>query len=638
MFSKLFSRNNIGAYLAFLWNLYADIFLVGPRFKCSNGKFAKAHRDVKLVVKNVSRYRLDRTNTIALTKAIEVWRDVLRNLGNATTAETKEQIKIVGWCVAEPEDITEFFESQKALGGVVGDLLLHVWRPDIAYRSKGRLSRHTGFVIKLLGNPGNLTFIDTLASKFSLHRLPSDADPELQHGEFEIFSYRKALERNPSIMTLFVSNPIAISMMLEATLDRTLAQAVIDELSSASGRSALAGIPQEALLRLAILTDTQPSTLCISGWQILETAKPVWIGVDQEFQSPLVLSKINVVGIPEIDTFGFKEIEVIESKYTVFENLHLYKGGTMVVGSKIVNNDPAQNPQFSFTAGRWDHVFASSANLQVAAIRLPNTHYAEVEEALILTSRADSNWFHWLIETLPKLFGADQVLDKRVPILINTRVPESGKELLRRITDREIIEVEADKMVLIRKAYVPGPVIYLPDALEIITSARYSAVNFSALQELRSRVLSIIPTSDQHEIRTFLKRSTGSRGVTNAKSLEKYLASRGFDVVDPVKLDLDNQLSRYLRSRVLITPGGAAMSNFIFLPSEANVAVLVGKENSHFAIPAILARVAGANIEIISGGMNRFWPIRDKLAFIHSDYSISIRKVAWFLRRISWNG
>lgn len=303
--------------------------------------------------------------------------------------------------------------------------------------------------------------------------------------------------------------------------------------------------------------------------------------------------------------------------------MSLLNGGIIRAGGAFVDWDPAQHPSLDFVAGNWGKIIGTSANLKMCFIA--DSPKGEIfEEAILLGSRSDSNWFHFLIETLPRILIIDNLVKDSVPILISNRVPSSGLEALRLVTSRHIIMVDPESTTFIRKAYVPAPSIYHPDTQFLWDSKKLESVDINLLTELRAVILSKI-NMDGKARRLYIPRSGMARVALNSRKIAKTLSKAGFETVEMGSLPFHEQVQMIGRCEALVTEGGASMSNFIFLPKSSKILVLMSELSSSYVMPSLLGEVAKSDVRILGGRSigGRFqMPFSARL---HTSYRIKIR-------------
>jgi capsular polysaccharide biosynthesis protein len=321
----------------------------------------------------------------------------------------------------------------------------------------------------------------------------------------------------------------------------------------------------------------------------------------------------------------------------VMQNVTLTSGDVITSGESLLSIDPASNPAFSFVAGHQGVVVGTHAHLGAAAVLVPKNAGPFITEGILLSSRADANWFHWLIETLPKLLYLDAEVPEDVPIIISARIPKTAKECLRLLTDRTIIEILPEEATRVGKLFVASPVLFHPDPVELHLNPVTNTINMESLIWLRQRILNeakkaITETSDAQSI--YVARSSGSRSLVNPRQVATTLRRFGFVVHDPANMSFLEQVVAFHSAKRIVLVGGASMANLVFCSEGAAVVTLRSKFTAGYKMPEILAGVSGAILLSVSGR-----PVGNAfrssfLEKVHAHYYVGIRDLSNAVRRI----
>ena len=113
------------------------------------------------------------------------------------------------------------------------------------------------------------------------------------------------------------------------------------------------------------------------------------------------------------------------------------------------------------------------------------------------------------------------------------------------------------------------------------------------LRRLRERLLTAAPPpAGQRRRLYFSRRGQSMRVLVNEAELEAALQDRGFQVVEPERLSVSEQISLARSASVIVGPTGAAFANALFAPEGARL-VEVQPENFRSEWVGHLARAAG---------------------------------------------
>ena len=181
----------------------------------------------------------------------------------------------------------------------------------------------------------------------------------------------------------------------------------------------------------------------------------------------------------------------------------------------------------------------------------------------VLASRGDFNYYHFLIDVLPRIGVLEQAQRCDPPdkwyVPAQTAFQRELLEMLgippvRRIDCAEFPHVRAELLV------VPG----LPSMTERNPPW---VVDF-----LRRRLLTESHTRGaRRPIYVTRGSSVNNRVVRNEDELLELLTDRGFEVIDPGKLSVNDQIRTFATASIIVAPHGAALANLVFASPGSSV-------------------------------------------------------------------
>jgi hypothetical protein len=412
---------------------------------------------------------------------------------------------------------------------------------------------------------------------------------------------------------------------VEATSDQTLAANLCHEILEVNAAPNLNYQAPELAKLFLIARIPLPEILGSKGWSLFTIRDAEW----QEFESHggSVEPK---TGVTSHNASGADYVPMPAPSFAVLQNVTLTSGDVLTSDESLLRIDPAANPAFSFVAGHQGVVVGTHSHLGVAAVLLPEHTGQFVPEGILLSSRADANWFHWLIETLPKLLYLESEVAEDVPIIISAHIPRTAKESLRFLTDRKTIEVDPSAATRVGKLFVASPVLFHPDPAELYLKPVSNTVNLEAVARLRKVILSkaaLSITDAPKRVNIFVSRSAGARSLVNSKQVAKYAQKLGFSLLDPGYMSFLDQVVAFHAAKRVILVGGASFANLVFCSDGSKVWVLSSTITEGYAMPKILALLSGSRVLSV-GGRPLGTAIRySKLEKLHSHYVISTKKL-----------
>lgn len=260
-----------------------------------------------------------------------------------------------------------------------------------------------------------------------------------------------------------------------------------------------------------------------------------------------------------------------------------------------------------------------------------------VRQGILISCEHQSNYFHWVVECLPKVLIADQTLsDRSVPLLIPSGLHENLIELLELINvhNRPVLEVQPGQLYQVDKLYVPSDLSRILDryqgqpnyAKDIVLSQRWVR---EAAQMVRSRYG---VSSAHRKRRLYLRRGHERyRRLLNQDEVEYHLLARGFELVEVSGMDVRTQVRLFSEASEVIAPTGAAVTNMLWTPSQTRTAVLVSDHPClNLNIWPQLAAASSTSVAQIS--CSRALNVTGLYA-VHDDFSVKLDVLRDYLDR-----
>ncbi|MHC5795242.1 glycosyltransferase family 61 protein [Lacisediminihabitans sp. FW035] len=318
---------------------------------------------------------------------------------------------------------------------------------------------------------------------------------------------------------------------------------------------------------------------------------------------------------------GPVNLRIPSTDWLRLENASVQDGGTVLVGESLVLYESASDPQNDFVAGQWDSVFGSQAHPEAALVNLKELAGDIIPEGILLAGRSDANWYHWLIEYLPRVLMIDPEISPDIPLLITPRTPASGLAALRAITDRPLVSIDPGRLQRVETLHVVAPPVQVLDTTRVPWSEGLS-LNPEPLRLLRSAWgLTDEPIIGGRKI--FLSRKSAHRGLLNEAELVDLAVANGLEIVEPGTMTFEDQLELFSSSSLVAGASGAVMANYLMMSRGSRVIALTSEALTEFVLPAAIAAVAGVGFTYVSGPTNvTLSESKTRNDWMHSDFSI----------------
>lgn len=212
-------------------------------------------------------------------------------------------------------------------------------------------------------------------------------------------------------------------------------------------------------------------------------------------------------------------------------------------------------------------------------LRATRTARAPVKEGIWLAGQSSGNYYHWLVEFLPRLKTIEQHPEYRgLPLIVDAGLHENLIECLRRLApERELVPLQARHRYRFDRLVVPSNLNSLPHDFrrDAVALPQDFAFTPPAIDYLRSRLAGLDEKSVSGRRRLYVvRRNPAYRRLINDDEVERFFLSRGFESVCPDDMSLAEQIEAFSRAEVIAGPTGAGFANMVFAPRDATVIIL----------------------------------------------------------------
>jgi hypothetical protein len=314
------------------------------------------------------------------------------------------------------------------------------------------------------------------------------------------------------------------------------------------------------------------------------------------------------------------------SSTQIFENVEIWHQRFLIQEAKLIVIDATSNPRLPFVAGQWQFTRKLPNNRALICLRRPSGSESSLEEAIYLMGRVDENWYHFLLDTLPRLLILDQ-LEKDIPLLIRRDIPNHFKDLVQRLTNRTIIEVDPWSKLRITRLFT------LPARSTVFDSRPprgFSRVRFSpeTMLRLRSILLNSLITTEgngRDMQRIAISRKSSMRNVENWEILTNVLRDFDFQILSDADNWYKDQITLFNHSKIVVSAGGAAMANLLFMEAGQICILLTNPESKRFGLWRELASFSGVDLIEVTGKPQSFSFKKDKK--LHVSFYVNPKKL-----------
>lgn len=270
-----------------------------------------------------------------------------------------------------------------------------------------------------------------------------------------------------------------------------------------------------------------------------------------------------------------------------------------IVIERVVNNNIEK---FKFSAGHIVMHGDAQAIIRTQCVK-------KIDTGIFLGGNGSSNYYHWLIEIVPKFEYLEKMASEydRYPILVDASVESipSFKDILVPFADsREIIYLESAVSYLVHDLIYIDAVNTLP--FNFKPGYRFEARDFflrkSSVSYLRKIYLEdsveVTKSSKVFPKKVFLLRGN-SRREYNQTEVLGFLAGYGFEGVFMEDYSFSDQVKLVNNAEWIVGPTGAAWSNIVFAQEGVKCLCWMADEYGDFSAFSTLAKFAGADMRYL---------------------------------------
>lgn len=292
------------------------------------------------------------------------------------------------------------------------------------------------------------------------------------------------------------------------------------------------------------------------------------------------------------------------------------------------------NPGQFFVAGQWQFVEKLRKDSHQVYLNSPDSRrrIVELEKAIFLIGRADENWFHFLLDTLPRYLFL-QKLDKTIPLLVRDDLPRTTLEFVTKMTSHPIELVNVKDSVKVGKLYFYAS---RSTTFDSKPTTMHKGTVFSPVivAQLRKFILSKIhaPLHNNVPLKLYIPRISKYRRALNSFEISRFLKSRGYVKVITNKEFFAKQFSYFENAKLIVSEGGAVCANILFMRSTSSILVLRSWRNSRENLWKLLAEACQVNYHEVKG-IPIYFGAR-KLHRQHSDYFVLMFALKKTIKRL----
>lgn len=368
---------------------------------------------------------------------------------------------------------------------------------------------------------------------------------------------------------------------------------------------------------------------CGKNYHVIESKRSITIN------PPLIISsdKVNHVleksqgNLPEVYLAKLKNVMVIECTDMVIPNRRI------ALYDEIALDTYGKYEERHNYSGL---IFGRQKNPNKLCLKYKKNEVTKLPETAIHFCKDYSfNYFHWLIEALPRLSIIEKFpeLDS-IPLLIDSNLKPQQLEALQILTKgkRELITLELGQAYHIKN-------LFYPSCLSHVHNNYYHPVDFNndivispdAIRYLRKNFLPFAKNLALKNKYYISRRNRGvGRRLLNDDEIETYLSEHDFTIIYPEQMSFVEQIQLFSQAKIIIGASGSAFANMIFSPPNCQIYILsANNEQVNFNLFSTLANVAQLQLNYVLGEDQ----VIEYLTKTHNSFKVPIHLIESILRK-----
>jgi len=258
-----------------------------------------------------------------------------------------------------------------------------------------------------------------------------------------------------------------------------------------------------------------------------------------------------------VEKSNLKEVQI---QFPIFKNAEVVHGSYAIQGEYSIRNLPYDISGFD-SFPQTDLIVTDNA-----IYRQESLNQTRIQDGLFIGS--SSNWYHFLIEILPRGILWKRQFNLVTPVIFHAPVPKSIYRIVERIGGSTPVLVRDAESVLVESLQVAidGRYESRPNMMRIAQGQNIFTDRLNDFSLIRDWLeLNFPSTKSRSPRKIFLARGQNSlRPMSNFREIREGLEGLGYVTIFPETLTIEEQISSFAYAESIIAEGGAALTNLIF--------------------------------------------------------------------------
>ena len=257
---------------------------------------------------------------------------------------------------------------------------------------------------------------------------------------------------------------------------------------------------------------------------------------------------------------------------------------------------------------------------------------AELPAGIFASGTYSHNYFHFLIEILPRVLLAVEIAPAGTPVLADDGMPAQHYQALRLLLPgHPIRRLSRQSSYRVGRLYAASMPNVVHDAFGCAMPPAEALCYHPEITRRLAALADPFRGPGKPARRIYLKRESRRRRILNLPEIEEILEARGFETVPCDRLDFAEQIRQIANAGTIVAQSGAQLANMVFAAPGTRIFPLFSNApGTNFHLWSALGEILGQDVTNIAG-----WRVRGTapahVPEAHEDFTLWAGLLAPFL-------
>jgi hypothetical protein len=193
----------------------------------------------------------------------------------------------------------------------------------------------------------------------------------------------------------------------------------------------------------------------------------------------------------------------------------------------------------------------------------PKFKYYSGEYCLLTTAMTPYNYYHWMMDILPRLSLIQKFKKlETIPLIVQKQLTNFQKQSL------QIAGISTERMLGLDEGYYQFEKLYYPSYLCYAGNSTKDTVDWYRTHFLKKFSLE---KSSSPRYLYVSRQDVTTRRIINEAEIIEFLKDIGFEIIVTSKMSMEEQIKTFMNAKIIVAPHGAGLTNIVFAPQNTTV-------------------------------------------------------------------